>query len=289
MKEFFLKSSVTAIMKKILFSVLLALTVNVQAKDVDVITGIGDIKTAVSPDNRVVLLELYTSEGCSSCPPADRFLSDLKAAGVSDKQLIPLAFHVTYWDYIGWKDQFANKQYDERQRELAHKKNKSTVYTPQFVMAGDDYRSYATFREDVNKLAKQKSTVDLVLTAHVLPGQGNIDKQRVDKKGADKLLLNLKTDISASKIKDVSFYLIIIENNLASDVNDGENEGERLYHDYVVRQFLGPFLQRKPENQRSTEQTVVLQPEWKRQDLSIVAFAENPHTGEVLQAVRIEY
>lgn len=284
MREFFLKSSVTAIMKKILLPVLFVLAVNVQAKDVDALAVIDDVKTAASPDNRVVLLELYTSEGCSSCPPADRFLSDLKAAGICDQQLIPLAFHVTYWDYIGWKDQFANKQYDERQRELAHKKNKSTVYTPQFVMSGDDYRSHATFSEDVNKLAKQKSTVDLVLTAHALPGQGNIDKQK-----ADKLQLSLKTDISASKIKDVGFYLVIIENNLASDVNDGENEGEKLHHDYVVRQFLGPFFQSKPENQRSREQTVVLQPEWKKDDLSIVAFAENPHTGEVLQAVRIDY
>lgn len=284
MREFFLKLSVTAIMKKILLPVLFVLAVNVQAKDVDALAVNDDVKTAASPDNRVVLLELYTSEGCSSCPPADRFLSDLKAAGISDKQLIPLAFHVTYWDYIGWKDQFANKQYDGRQRELAHKKNKSTVYTPQFFMSGDDYRSHVTFSEDVNKLAKQKSTVNLVLTAHALPGQGNIDKQK-----ADKLQLSLETDISASKIKDVGFYLVIIENNLASDVNDGENEGEQLHHDYVVRQFLGPFFQSKPENHRSTEQTVVLQPDWKRDDLSIVAFAENPHTGEVLQAVRIDY
>ncbi|MBE9560251.1 MAG: DUF1223 domain-containing protein [Proteobacteria bacterium] len=266
-------------MKKILFPVLFVLVVNAQANNVDTVVDVNDVKTAVSPDNRVVLLELYTSEGCSSCPPADRFLSELKAAGISDKQLIPLAFHVTYWDYIGWKDQFANKQYDERQRELAHKKNESTVYTPQFVMSGDNYRSYVTFSEDVNKLAKQKSTVDLVLTAHLLPAQ----------KSTDKLQLNLTTDISASKIKDVGFYLVIIENNLASDVNDGENEGEQLHHDYVVRQFLGPFFQSKPKNQRSREQIVVLQPEWKRDDLSIVAFAENPHTGEVLQAVRINY
>ena len=266
-------------MKKILLFVLFALSTNVQAKDVDAVAVVNDVKVATSPDNRVVLLELYTSEGCSSCPPAERFLSDLKEAGISGKQLIPLAFHVTYWDYIGWKDQFAKKQYDERQRELAHKKKKSTVYTPQFVLSGNDYRSYATFSEDVNNLAKQRSTVDLELTAHVLSGQ----------EPNDKLQLNLKTDISASKIKDVGFYLVIIENNLASDVDDGENEGELLHHDYVVRQFLGPYVQSKPENQRSREQTIVLQPEWKRDDLSIVAFAENPHTGEVLQAVRIEY
>jgi len=275
---------VTTLMKKLILLVLFFLSVNIQAKDVDAVAAVNDVKTVTSPDNRVVLLELYTSEGCSSCPPADRFLSDLKAAGISDKQLIPMAFHVTYWDYIGWKDQFAKKQYDERQRELAHKNKKSTVYTPQFVLSGEDYRSYATFSEDVNKLAAQKATVGLVLTARVSPGQENVGKQRFDN-----LRLNLKTDISASEIKDVGFYLVVIENNLTSDVSNGENEGMQLHHDYVVRQFIGPYFQSKPDNQQSREQTIILQPEWKRQDLSIIAFAENPHTGEVLQAVRLEY
>ncbi len=118
---------VTAIMNKYLLLVLFILPVSVQA--IDVTAVVEDIKSVTSPDNRVVLLELYTSEGCSSCPPADRFLSELKSTGISDKQLIPMAFHVTYWDYIGWKDQFAKKQYDQRQRALAHKKKKSTVST----------------------------------------------------------------------------------------------------------------------------------------------------------------
>ena len=69
--------------------------------------------TAVSPANRVALLELYTSEGCSSCPPADRFMSRVKLADISDQQLIPLSFHVTYWDHIGWKDRFSNPQHDD--------------------------------------------------------------------------------------------------------------------------------------------------------------------------------
>ena len=112
-------------MNKYLLLVLFILPVSVQA--IDVTAVVEDIKSVTSPDNRVVLLELYTSEGCSSCPPADRFLSELKSTGISDKQLIPMAFHVTYWDYIGWKDQFAKKQYDQRQRALAHKKKKSTV------------------------------------------------------------------------------------------------------------------------------------------------------------------
>jgi hypothetical protein len=237
------------------------------------------VKIVKSPGNRVVLLELYTSEGCSSCPPADQFLTELKKAGISDKHLIPLVFHVSYWDYIGWKDPFANKKYDARQRELAQKSRKKSVYTPQFVLSGEDYRSYASFNEDVNKLAKQKATVALELSARLLTGNGS----------QDQLQLDLKTDISSSEMKDVGFYLVIIENNLVSDVDDGENDGKRLQHDYVVRKYLGPYFHDKSVDQANHKYTVELASQWKRQDLSIVAFAENSRTGEVLQAVRLQY
>jgi hypothetical protein len=266
-------------MKKYLLFVVFIFTLISQAKAADTVAVENVVKVAKSPSNRVVLLELYTSEGCSSCPPADRFLSSLKDAGVSDKHLIPLAFHVTYWDYIGWKDRFAKKQYDERQRSLAHKNRKTTVYTPQFILSGDDYRSYATFNEDINKLAAEKATVALVLTANIVS----------DRQGEDSLQLNLETDISKSQVKDIGYYLLVVENNLVSDVNDGENNGEKLHHDYVVRQFFGPYFQSKPENQSKREQTIILQPEWKREDLSVVAFAENQLTGEILQAVRLQY
>ena len=92
-------------MKKILLLVILILPMNLLAKDnVDLQADENLIRSVSSPVYRVALLELYTSEGCSSCPPADRFLSNLKTSGISGKQLIPMAFHVTYWDYIGWKD-----------------------------------------------------------------------------------------------------------------------------------------------------------------------------------------
>ena len=96
-------------MKKILLLIFFLAPVNIYAQEQSSSSIENTVKVAKSPDNRVVLLELYTSEGCSSCPPADRFLSELKDAGISDQQLIPMAFHVTYWDYIGWKDRFAKK------------------------------------------------------------------------------------------------------------------------------------------------------------------------------------
>ena len=262
-------------MKKILLLVILILPMNLLAKDnVNVQAQESLIKSVKSPVHRVALLELYTSEGCSSCPPADRFLSNLKTSGISDNQLIPMAFHVTYWDYIGWKDRFAKKQYDQRQRDMARKKNKNTIYTPQFVLVGSDYRRYATFSTDIKKLTAETSDVDLELSTQ--------------QKG-ETLHLKLQSNVSRSKVKNVGFYFVVVENNLSSHVSDGENEGEVLRHDYVVRQLSGPYFQNKSENGLVKKHIITIRKEWKKHDLSIVAFAENSHTGEVLQAVRVAY
>lgn len=268
-------------MKKYLLAVLfiLILPINLHAQNsVTAKVSPGEQSKAItttvkSPPHRVAMLELYTSEGCSSCPPADQFLSDLKIAGISDRQLIPMAFHVTYWDYIGWKDRFASKRFDDRQRSLAGKNKMNTVYTPQFIFSGDDYRRYTSFHQDINKLVSQKSTVDLQLTAS---------------RQADRVQLSLKPDLSKSETAAVVFYIAVTENNLSSEVSDGENAGSRLQHDYVVRQLYGPYIFAK-DNQPEIQQTIVLQPDWKSQDLSIVAFAENSRSGEILQALRLEY
>ena len=79
---------------------------------------------------RVALVELYTSEGCSSCPPADRWLSQLNSSDKLWDNFVPVAFHVDYWDYIGWKDRFASKAYSQRQRRYAKEQGERTVYNP---------------------------------------------------------------------------------------------------------------------------------------------------------------
>lgn len=247
----------------------------------------GKVQTVKSPAHRVALLELYTSEGCSSCPPADRFLSKLKTSELGDKQnppkLIPLAFHVTYWDYIGWKDKYANKQYDQRQRDIAHKNRKNTVYTPQFVLAGDDYRRYKAFNRDIKNIASEKAAVDIELSAQIISDSSDTNKATIEK-----LRVSLNSDITKADEKEINVYLAVIENNLFSEVEDGENEGERLQHDYVVRTLLGPYLHSELKRQKNTAQTITLDTKWKKQDLSIVGFVENPRTGEVLQAVRLK-
>ena len=81
-----------------------------------------------------VVVELYTSQGCASCPPADAFLASL----ADDPGVIPLALHVDYWDYIGWKDSFADARFTDRQKAYAHAEGSKTIYTPQFIVGGED-------------------------------------------------------------------------------------------------------------------------------------------------------
>lgn len=246
------------------------LTLSAQTEEREA-NSLQQVVTINSSPNRVALLELYTSEGCSSCPPAERFLNNLKSEGISEQQVIALAFHVTYWDYIGWKDRFARPQFDERQRELARKNNQRTVYTPQFVLLGDDYRRASNFSRDVNKIVAEEAEIKLSLTVDAQP---------------DGMHLQLASEISLSEVKDVAIYLAVVEDNLSSDVTDGENEGERLQHNYVVRQLTLLYIHSKPVDKFEKALLISLEPDWKNEDLSVVAFAENPHTGEILQAVK---
>src|SRR6185295_2099155 len=98
--------------------------------------------TAQSGPGTAALVELYTSEGCSSCPPADRWLSTLSSAPTSS--VVPLALHVDYWDYIGWKDPYAKREFSLRQRKLSVLQRMALVYTPQVMLQGADFRQWGS-------------------------------------------------------------------------------------------------------------------------------------------------
>src|SRR5688572_822163 len=96
--------------------------------------------TAESGASRVALLELYTSEGCDSCPPADRWISGLPGRGWGIERVVTLGFHVDYWNYLGWNDPYANAAYSARQRSASQRNRARVVYTPQLLLNGRDYR-----------------------------------------------------------------------------------------------------------------------------------------------------
>ncbi len=158
------------------------------------------------------VIELYTSEGCSSCPPADQWLSTLKG-----KPVVAQAFHVGYWDYIGWVDRFAKPQHTERQRQLAAANGLRSIYTPQVVRNGRDWRGYvgattvATNEPSRATIVLQRSVNDSnSFQAEVTPAAG---------------------------VTAWSAYWSVTEHGHSSRVTAGENNGEALKHDFVVRQY----------------------------------------------------
>lgn len=223
--------------------------------------------SADSGPMRASLLELYTSEGCSSCPPADRWLSDLRANTHAQTRLVPLAFHVDYWDRLGWVDRFAKPAYSARQYWIANVRRARTVYTPQFVLDGRDWRPARTgYPEARNDQAAAELHLEL----------GAAGAEQLEVRGEARL---------RRPIEDAQVFLALYENNLTSRIEAGENAGKWLRHDYVVRELVGPF--RLPASGASPFQhRFTLGADWKRDDLGVSAFVQNATTGEVYQALQ---
>jgi len=166
-----------------------------------------------SPGPRVTLLELYTSEGCSSCPPADRWISELRDDPRLWSEVVPVAFHVDYWDYIGWRDRFASPAYGNRQRDYARNRHVGTVYTPGFVLAGKEWRSW--FYRPVLKVDKGVEAGNLKLS---------VDGQRAE----------MKFTPSVPVSPELEMHVAILGFDLKTEVRSGENGGRTLEHDFVV-------------------------------------------------------
>ena len=228
--------------------------------------------SAKSGTQTVPLLELYTSEGCSSCPPADKWLSSLK---IDANKVTPLAFHVDYWDYIGWKDRFAKAEYSDRQRKTAAFGNASYVYTPQFVLNGRDFKSGgdSRFNSAIESQQKLASRANLKLDA-IAETDGSI---------------TLKANAEAANgadAKKAEVYVALFENKLVSQVKAGENSGNTLKHDYVVRELFGAY---PIGNQNQFSKNFTLNPEWKNKDAGAVIFVQDSNNGEILQSLALKF
>ena len=160
-----------------------------------------------------IVLELFTSEGCSSCPPADRWLGQLKNKPQLFKEIIPMAFHVDYWDGLGWEDEYAKKQYTNRQYQYKRSGNISNVYTPGVVKDGLEFsRWYKGF-----SLKKQRSKVG-VLKVDINTDNHIITSYFDNLTDKNNLVLNIA----------------LLGSGIISEVEAGENSGEKLAHEFVV-------------------------------------------------------
>lgn len=256
----------------------LALTLFLPLMCTPAAAGAGACESGVAAANSgaasATIVELYTSEGCNSCPPADKWFSTLD---FSRDGVVPLAFHVDYWDYIGWKDRFAQPANAQRQRDAVTRQGSRTTYTPQVMLDGRDLRVWShqvQFQSRLREVSSRTPRANLGLDAR---SSNNVVEVAL-----------LATVALPRDRADAGVFIAITENNLTSRVAAGENKGVLLKHDYVVRELMGPLAvdsKDRAEGKFPVRRIVTLAPDWKRGDLSLVAFVQNSRTGEVLQAV----
>src|SRR5688572_8858502 len=228
--------------------------------------------TAASGQGTAALVELYTSEGCSSCPPADRWLSTLRASGLGPDRLVPLALHVDYWDYIGWKDPLARALFSARQRELATIARARVVYTPQVVLAGRDYRGWSSRQSFLKSVAAVNATAS----------RARIDLALKPAAGATALRVAAAVPAPADR-ESAALYVALYENGLSNRVTAGENRGATLVHDYVVREWWGPIAF---DSDGSARLEHALEPQRLARG-GIAAFVQNRRSSEVMQALAL--
>ena len=226
-----------------------------------------------------VLVELFTSQGCSSCPPADAILRTLERnQPVEGALIVPLSEHVDYWNRLGWRDPFSSPRFSARQRTYADALDIPSLFTPMIVVdgrlvvigsdSGDVRRAIveaaATPKTRLAVRARSRPTSRVVeVTATVLPARAAHDG------------------------KETGVWLAITETGLATDVMGGENLFRRLRHTGVVRHLerLGTgTVPRAGHADWTLRRSLRLEPDWKRSDLRVVVFLQEPRTAAIIGA-----
>ncbi len=168
----------------------------------------------------VVVLELFTSQGCSSCPPADRLLEEIKRNS-DDKRVIPIAYHVDYWDYIGWKDPFAAKVYTDKQKNYADKFLSRSVYTPQLVINGDEHfvgSDKVRIERRIKQILHRGSNSNIITISNA-----NATTDKVD--------FTYKVE---GKTKKRTIHFLLVINKRITPVKRGENRNRTLVNTNIV-------------------------------------------------------
>ena len=232
-------------------------------------TGLGFFRKAMAvsqaqavANGAPVLLELFTSEGCSSCPPADALLSEL---GSSTKSVIPLAYHVDYWNHLGWSDPLSSHQWSERQNAYVRVLNLSGDYTPQIVIGG----GWQCVGSDGRSIAR---AVAVARSASAL-GRVSLHTSLV------KRTLQVKVDahiLRTAETGPLVVMLAIYENGLVVKIGAGENGGRQLRYDYTVRKLLSAFELKAVQGASAVKQlNVALDRSWSVDHLGIAAFIQD--------------
>jgi hypothetical protein len=209
-----------------------------------------------SPEQRLVLLELFTSQGCSSCPPADALLGEYAAS--DNAHIIPLSFHVDYWNRLGWKDPFSNALFSERQQQYSRQMHLQGVYTPQVVVNGKT-ETVGNNRNAIQRLVAQEQ-------AAVTHATVSINELTIGDRSMD-----LHYQVSGADADDL-LQIALAQKKLTTNIRAGENKGVVLTNHNVVR----TFLTKTPDAGKTI--SISLPPEFKRGDYILVIFLQNRNT-----------
>jgi len=228
-----------------------------------------DTCRVTSPANKTPFVELYTSEGCDSCPPADRWLSSHFPQSGEAPHAVAVAFHVDYWDRLGWVDRFATHAYTERQYAAMQANGKTFVVTPQILLQGHEFpTSRRTMPQPVlDKVAREPADATIELRASRNGNEVTVDA-------------STRVQDAATRGKS-TLTLAYVDNGLVSEVKAGENKGARLTHDHVVRE-----LKSAAPGADSLRVSFAV-PRESGVAPAIVAFVQNSATNDILQAVAL--
>jgi hypothetical protein len=175
-------------------------------------------------EKQVALLELFTSEGCSSCPPAEDWLSGLKQSPGLWKDFVPLAFHVDYWDYLGWRDPWADSAFSDRQRNYAQSWRNRSVYTPGFVLSGKEWQDWSRHKRG--------------------PALSGLPAGALNVSSSDLSHWQVAFTPADRNVASYELHAASLASELSSDVKTGENRGRHLAHDFVVTALVHHPLKR---------------------------------------------
>ena len=222
-----------------------------------------------------VVLELFTAQGCSSCPPADRVLSRLGLGVTTRARVVPLAFHVDYWNPVGWTDPFGAAEWSERQGRYSRAFGVDGMYTPQLVVNGSAELNGARELEALARIAeelKRPRAASVSLTA------------REERGGRPALAVDVAAEVH-ERIEDadkLQLFVAVFENGLITPVARGENHGRTLENDFVVRRLeKAVSLEPKPGARAHKSLTLKLDAEWKLENTGVAAFLQDPRSMRI--------
>jgi len=217
---------------------------------------------AATDGTKVTVVELYSSESCSSCPPADQWISKLKSHKDLWKKFVPLVFHVDYWNHLNWKDGFSSQKMTERQVAVSKTWDRPSVYTPAVVLSGREFKAWHYSKNESQFTENLKSDLGL----------------KILEKNKGEYLIQVK---GQTKGKKYNIHLAKLGFDVSSKISNGENSGRVLRHDFIVLEWK----QQDFTDKSQSESFIFLNKEKSSTQFAIVAWIEEVGRPVALQAV----